>query len=479
MLMNKKEIIKYMKTKIPDYSLRENTQKHLFQYSLYVFPFMNSGRNHIFIEHLARTLEEIEKYVPGYSRERIEKIARIGKSEASQIFQEIGEVLVLYNLLALDGTDKNSVELEPSARKGGKNPEYRLKINGTWYAIEVKTPDLSKFEDIRKNGLQVTSRFSDEEVNILKEHRSIVFSKDLKIQDYLKSAEEKFTDYKTNETYNADKTILVIVWDDFINEAVSTLSNPSSGLLTQNSFYSESHFSNVDGVIVLRHLIHLRRLFYFGEAFFYRDIEEEKKNAFNLGDCYDIIPGVFLKNPYGNFNVDLPFVKLDYLDVSNIEYYLDANHVSEYLPTDLVDWSISLGVSGLNFCSDELKEKIISLILEDKNANLEHTNTKMTADFHAVNLRNVLKSCNNDEERAFATVKKIKSTVENIPISQTRELWTPMIESKKHSMLVKEEYNQLKINSAFKDCSCNSGEKYFNCCHKKTMYFKYTNYYTP
>ncbi|MEI2403513.1 hypothetical protein V8V80_11520 [Niallia taxi] len=73
---------------------------------------------------------------------------------------------------------------------------------------------------------------------------------------------DKILEYKSSDLYKNDKTILVIVWDDFINEVISTLSNPNAGLLSQNSFYTESNFSNIDGVIVLRHLLHLRRLYF-------------------------------------------------------------------------------------------------------------------------------------------------------------------------------------------------------------------------
>ncbi|MFL0583695.1 hypothetical protein ACH0B6_14030 [Solibacillus silvestris] len=181
--MNVTEIKSYLYSKITDYSRRKNQNKHLFQYIMYAYPFIYEGKTHWFLSHLFVTLAYIDKFVEGYSKITIDKITSIDKKNPEQIFQILGEVMVLFNLLKLDETDKNSVELEPVPYKGAKNPEFRLKIGNEWFAIEVKTPDLSSFNGIRHNGLQITSRLKKEEIKVLKENREIVFSKDLKIQD--------------------------------------------------------------------------------------------------------------------------------------------------------------------------------------------------------------------------------------------------------------------------------------------------------
>lgn len=191
----------------------------------------------------------------------------------------------MYNLLNIDGAERYSVEIEPAAQSDGKNPEYRIKINHKWYAFEVKTPDATTLIN-RQNGVQITARMTDEELDLLKNYRKITFTKDLKVKDYLKSAEEKFTQYITHKEYQDNIKVLIIVWDDFINEVISALLHPKSGLLTVNSFSDFGALNHVDGVIVFRHLHILRRLFYFGEF-------EEGKNAFEINNY---LPGVIFYN---------------------------------------------------------------------------------------------------------------------------------------------------------------------------------------
>jgi hypothetical protein len=58
--------------------------------------------------------------------------------------------------------------------------------------------------------------------------------------------------------------VLVIVWDDFIYEPISSLLHAASGLLTPNSFYKDEQgrpiiFRNVDGVVVIRHVHQIMR----------------------------------------------------------------------------------------------------------------------------------------------------------------------------------------------------------------------------
>ncbi|MEI2403514.1 hypothetical protein [Niallia taxi] len=117
--MNKSEIINYMKSIIKDNSSKQGAMSHLFQFSLYTFPFIKNGENHSFIDQLATTLEEIDTHLQGYAKVKLDKIATLEKQVPEQIFQELAEVLVLYNFLLMVGTDKRSVELEPASKKNG------------------------------------------------------------------------------------------------------------------------------------------------------------------------------------------------------------------------------------------------------------------------------------------------------------------------------------------------------------------------
>lgn len=470
--MDVTEIKSYLYSKIDDYSRRENQNKHLFQYIMYAYPFIYEGKTHWFLSHLFETLAYIDKFVEGYSKITIDKIASIDKKNPEQIFQILGEVLVLFNLLKLDETDKNSVELEPVPYKGAKNPEFRLKIGNEWFAIEVKTPDLSSFNDIRHNGVQITSRLKKEEIKVLKENREIVFSKDLKIQDYLKSAEEKFFVHRGEEKYKNDKTILVIVWDDFINECISTLVNPHSGLLTNESFYKGSKFENVDSVITFRHLHHLKHLFYFGELLIYSPKDKPSKNVFDL-DEYSLTTGVYFKNPNAYKEVQFDFFKIAY-PISENENSI--NFVAEYQPTDIIDWTIAFGVSGLSFCSEELRYNIISLFKDKREFKLE--NSKITADLTVLSLKRIVEDYK-DEKEVLEVVKRIIKINESVCISNIGKIESDWNTINEINTNAKRKWNELKKVRIDKSCLCKSGKKYYECCYPHLRYFKFTKYYTP
>ncbi|WP_042476386.1 hypothetical protein [Bacillus ndiopicus] len=470
--MDKAEIQSYLYDKINDYSKRENQNKHLFQYIMYVYPYIYQGKTHWFLTHLIEILAYIDEYVKDYSKITIDKIETIGKNNPEQIFQILGEVLALYNLMNMPGADKSTIELEPKSYKGAKNPEFRMKLNDEWFAIEVKTPDLTPFKEIRHNGIQITSRLKQSEIEILKEKREIVFSKDLKIQYYLENANEKFVAYKQNAMYKDDKTILIIVWDDFINECVSTLVNPHSGLLTKESFYIESNFQNVDAVMVFRHSHHLQHLFYFGELLSYRLGDGPSRNVFDLSE-YSITAGVYCKNPFSSKNILYDFLDIAY-PISEEE--ISVNFVAEYQPTDIIDWTIALGISGLSYCSEELRYKIINLFKENREFKLK--NSKITADLSVISLKRIIEDAS-DEEEALKHVKQI------IKLSERGGMLNiPRIESDWNlintiNANVKKRFNKFKGQRLDSSCMCNSGQKYYDCCYKKLRYFKFTKYYTP
>ena len=266
----------------------------------------------------------------------------------------------------------------------------------------------------------------------------------------------------------------MIIWDDFINEPISALTNPNSGLLTQNSFYKDSTFSNVDGVIILRHLHHLKHLFYFGELLPYNPHGEPIKNVFNLLSGYDVTRGIYLKNPASNHNVDSFFEELvDFYDVTNNP----LDFVSEYQPTDFIDWSLATGVSGLNFCSTELREKIISLFLKDRQLTTFHS--KITVDFAAFNLKKILEH-NRDEEEALNFIEEAIKLIEtSFRLDKFPKLETEWSKVQEINRDIKRKYNKLKSTRLNVNCPCSSNKKYYECCFNALRHFTYSNYYTP
>jgi hypothetical protein len=89
------------------------------------------------------------------------------------------------------------------------------------------------------------------------EDEAITLPRDNPVKDFLISADGKFQHCKEADANFIG--VLVIVWDDFIYEPISSLSSESAGLLTPNSFFKDSQgvantFEHVDGVFLIRKL---------------------------------------------------------------------------------------------------------------------------------------------------------------------------------------------------------------------------------
>jgi hypothetical protein len=465
--MTRQEILSYIQHKIPDYSAQSSRDRHLWQFCVHVYPFLTDGKQHWFMEHLVDALHEIEQCTPGYTTMMIDKIATFAKAQAAQVFQHLGEILVLRTLIHLDGTDRSSIELEPQVTSASKNPEFRMKIHNKWYAFEVKTPDLVPFAQIRHNGLQLTSRVTNEERAELSARRKVILSKDLKIQDYLISAEAKFQALKTKKDYEQDITVLIIIWDDYINEAISALKNPSSGLLTEHSFYPESRFENVDSVIVLRHQHHLNRMFYYGQAIPYSLQCNQRPHVFRLED-YRLTRGAYFKNPYADKEMESSVVKaLDLHDFTS-DFWM---FTSEYQPSDLIDWHIGMGFSGLSSCTSSLRAKILSLFGVPREAAYE--STRIVAEFNNMNLTHIIRTTESEEQALDVIQAIISNRIDPIMDLGTTAFWEGV------NSRLQERYTRLISHNDSSPCPCNSGKPYGDCCSDKLKCYEFRTFYNP
>lgn len=170
------------------------------------------------------------------------------------IIQVLGEIYVTGG--AIETADRhNDGQIQFRHEPGianSKNPEFEVSASETWYSVEVKTPRLIEYG--RKRAVlsrQLTARLP---------HPSALgpatLPRDNPIKDFLVSANEKFAAYRAIRPDAL--AILTIVWDDFIQEAVSALCHPKSGLLTAHSFFKGTdgkavQFENVDAVLLIRH----------------------------------------------------------------------------------------------------------------------------------------------------------------------------------------------------------------------------------
>ncbi|MBK8067525.1 MAG: hypothetical protein IPK27_07800 [Rhodanobacteraceae bacterium] len=213
---------------------------------------------------------ECEARMPGYANEVVRRIASLGGREKhlpdwEQLLTILAELYVVAQIARWPWPAGTSFESEPTAQGSRKNPEIAVRLNGSTYAYEVKTPCLFSHQEARRtNPIQIASRYVDAAVlpRIVGGTQLYTPPRDNPIKDFLKSAEEKFRPFASSIT--SFTGILVICWDDFVYEPISALEHPQCGLLTDNSYFTGNDgipvtFPSVGGVVVVRHLHQLFR----------------------------------------------------------------------------------------------------------------------------------------------------------------------------------------------------------------------------
>lgn len=200
-----------------------------------------------------------DEAMPGYADDMLGRLERIGGREKDlgdyeQIRQWLGELLVVHHFVSYPWPVLVTFDHEPVGAGSKLNPEMTVNGEDFRLGIEVKTPDLRKLVGQRGTAdWQLLARMPG-----LKDAMSgeVALPRDNPVKDFLRSADSKFAGFRDGDP--DFRSVLVIVWDDFINEPISALLSPSSGLLTSNSFDklpdgSRRSYSNVDAVVLLRH----------------------------------------------------------------------------------------------------------------------------------------------------------------------------------------------------------------------------------
>ncbi|MEC2054221.1 hypothetical protein I6J18_00265 (plasmid) [Peribacillus psychrosaccharolyticus] len=475
--MNKSEIINYLKSKIPDYSVEANVNKHILQYSVHVHPFITRGALHPFIKNLVNVLDKIEQALPdkNYAKTTIDRIASYNKDNFEQVIQTFSEITMLKRLVTV-ATPPATITFDPTAKKGGKNPEYRGLVKDIYFAIEVKTASLFNFTNARQTGLQITSRFKDEERDILNKGGKIVNSKALKVKDYLESADEKFEQYRQKEEYKDDFRLLCIFWDDYINEPLSALANPESGLLTENTFYKDSRFENVDGVIVIRHLHQFFRMLRYGEMVHYG--QEGVHDAFDYVN--PVVDSLYFQNPLGR---RLPG---EYLTLFQVSLYLEDDfHVAEYNPTDFVDWRSMISVTGMYKLPEEVRKKVLSYFLGRLSSNVKIPYEDI-AFYGNISIDKIYVSLQEEDHDEKIFEEKFFSRIESSlnlskgAANNPQTLKAVEMETRRRSFnnnFCMNAYVKNCLTPKEEDCPCGSTKSFETCCSVKLKYYDYTNYY--
>jgi hypothetical protein len=210
-----------------------------------------------------------------------------------------------------------------------KNPEISINYSELIIGVEVKMPSLHDHIDKRaSNSWQISSR--GPWLGTIKsiEPSEITLPRDNPILDFLKSANEKFKEFKKLETNF--QSVLVIVWDDHIYEPISTLLAPNSGLFTEHSWATDEDgnkllFENVDSVIIIPHMHQFIR------AAGGRPLLDGKILALDYKNKGDYPFKAFISNPHGKGGSKL---LIDCLEA----YTPDDELGAEYIPSEVVHW---------------------------------------------------------------------------------------------------------------------------------------------
>lgn len=325
--MEKQELIEYiLKSDIFN-------KWHWFSYH---FKFYEHEREHNFAKSVIDACLECEKYISGFATDMIDNLSYLSGKERyephyEQLMQRLAEILIIKQIVTYNWPEGTSFLWEPTSESSNKNPELVIKLDNVRIGIEVKSPSLLKHERQRaSSNYQLTERN-----HIMKEwveksygKENIVLPRDNVIKDFLYSANEKFAGFKKND--DNFYGILVIVWDDYIYEPITSLISQSSGLFTDKSFAKDEEdnilrFNNVEGVVLVRH-IHQ-----FQNAAAEKPLIDHRKHALDYGKLGQFPFKAYIPNPYGK---EMPNIILNCLQ-ANIP---DIAWGAEYMPSNGVGW---------------------------------------------------------------------------------------------------------------------------------------------
>jgi hypothetical protein len=261
------------------------------------------GEPEPFAEAIIDACLDVEASLPGFSYRTLDRLVELGGIENhephyEQLMQLLAEVHVIRQLVRHTWPQTPSFTLEPVAPSSAKNPEVSVELGSELHGVEVKSPQLLEYG--RKRG-QLPAQFParsehfDQFAAAAGGKDQVLLPRDNPVKDFLLSADEKFAGFKTQDPkFNS---ALVIVWDDFIQEPLTSLVHPQAGLFTPNSFAIDSNgapfqFANVDGVVLVRHLHQLRR------AAAEKPLVDGFSGPLDYGGADNFPPKVYVPNPH-------------------------------------------------------------------------------------------------------------------------------------------------------------------------------------
>ncbi len=278
-------------------------------------------------------LAQVDVVMPGFADEQLSRLEAMGGPEKSkthyaQIVSWYAELLVILQLAEHPWPEPARFLMEPTAGDSKYNPEVMIELDGVGsLGVEVKAPDLLEHSNTRTtNPWQLAGRTDITPASL---GSAVTLPRDNPVKDFLVHADKKFAGFRAADPNF--RSILVIVWDDFINEPVTALLSPSSGLLTRNSFHRQDdkaiEYPNIDAILLLRHQHQIV------EALAGRALVDDPSHILDFGRRDHFPPHALIKNPTGE---GLPAEFLDCLEAVPIEALSAA---AEYNPGEVIMWN--------------------------------------------------------------------------------------------------------------------------------------------
>lgn len=294
---------------------------------------------HPFARSVLDACLDCELHLPGFALAILDRIARVGgrdrnQNDYEQLLEICAEILVVRQVVTFRWPFEVGFEHEPlPPGSSKKNPELLIRGPKLDVGIEVKAPQLSRHNQERsQNALQLTARQGE-----LRDWASqtapsgITFPRDNPVKDFLVSANAKFEPFSSDQA-RPFSGILVVVWNDFINEPLSALLSPASGLFTPASFHrtndpdSAIKFPHVSGVVLIRHLHQFIRAA--GDDV----LVDGLKHAMDYGRSGSFPFKAWIANPDGAIRA--PKIAIRALQAVEANRHLGA----EYIPGEFISW---------------------------------------------------------------------------------------------------------------------------------------------
>lgn len=212
-----------------------------------------NGNVTAFFGELMLALTFIEGFLPGSAEQYVQRIISIGgrnrnQADYDQLCQVLAEIDVLQRTGVHSWPDGTTYEFEPSVTAGGANPEAVFRAPEYTLGIEVKAPRIREWRNAMGLGWQAVSRAIPRETLDYS-----TLPRDNAIKDAVISSDTKYRALRAKEPHILG--VMVLVWDYLMNEPISALVNPASGLFTPNTFDVEKRtFPDLDAVLIVPHL---------------------------------------------------------------------------------------------------------------------------------------------------------------------------------------------------------------------------------